>query len=115
MSQPSHVSHVSNQEVRKQAGWISLSALLLQRQLLYLGKILRQDPGSLIRKTTFVEGTLQAATSKWIRKVGRPRLEWATAVLPHACRLAGGICHVEAAVQDKLVWKSMVKTLKCYS
>ena len=108
---PSHLSRVSNQSVRGQAGCIPVSTLLLQRQLIYLGKVLRQDTSSLLRRASFIEGTLQPATSRFIRRIGRPRFEWVSTVLPHALRLAGGLNQLETAVQDKDSWKLTVKSL----
>ena len=40
--------------------------------------------------TTFVPGTLQTAAGRYVRRVGRPRKEWFTAVLPEAFRRLHG-------------------------
>ena len=88
--QPAFLSHISNEAVRLQAGWKPASILLLQHQLVLLGKVLRQGPTSPLHRACFIEGTLRPATSRYVRKVGRPCYEWVSAVLPEALRIAGG-------------------------
>ena len=95
--------------MRQQAGWKSASTLLLEKQLLLLGKVLREDVEGPLHHVSFIPGTVQPATSRYVRKVGRPRKEWISSLLPEAYRVAGGLMNLETAVQDKLYWKRLVK------
>jgi len=98
---PAHLSRVSNGAVRSQVAWKSASTLLLE--------VLRLEDASPLRTCCFVAGTLEPRTCHYIRKVGRPRKEWLTDVLPQARRAAGGAHLLQAAVQNKLQWKRCVK------
>ena len=106
---PSHLSRISNAAVRERAGWKCASRLLLARQLFFLGKVIRSTPDSLLSAVSFIPGTLQPATSRFIRRVGRPRKEWISEVLPHAFLLAGGEANLRTAVQNQLQWKLTVR------
>ena len=75
-----------------------------------LGKVLRQGPTSPLHRACFIEGTLRPATSRYVRKVGRPCYEWVSAVLPEALRIAGGTDRLLAAAHDEFHWKQMVKS-----
>ena len=97
--------------VRSQAGWKTASKLLLERQLIFLGKVLRTSSDSVLRKVCFIPDTLQPSTSRYVRRVGRPRKEWMSSVLPEAYRVAGGGHRLQAAVQDELQWKRNVRAL----
>ena len=87
---PSCFSRVSNAAVREKAGWASASQQLLQQQMVLLGKVMRTQPGSTLQAACFIPGTLQPVTERFARKVGRPRKEWVTHVLPSALHVARG-------------------------
>ena len=105
---PSYLSHVSKAAVREKAGWTSASAQLLQQQMMLLGKVLRAEPGSTLQRACFIPGTLQPVTDQFVRKVGRPRKEWVTHVLPNAVHVAGGQQQLRAVVQNASQWKRLV-------
>jgi len=107
---PSYLSRISNAAVREKAGWTSASEQLVQQQMMLLGKVMRAAPDSTLQKVSFIPGTLQPVTSRFVRKVGRPRKEWITDVLPHAFRLAGRQQQLSQAVQNESYWKRLVKT-----
>ena len=106
---PSFVSRVSNACVRQQAECKSSSSLLRERQVSFVGKVLRAGSDSPLRKVSFSPGSLQPATSRYVRRVGRPQQEWIPNVLPHAFQAAGGAQHLEAAAQNQLQWKRLSK------
>lgn len=107
---PSHLSRVSNATVRQQADWKSASSLLLERQLVFLGKVVREDADGPLHRVSFIPGTDQPATSRYVRKLGRPRKEWISSLMPEAYRVAGFPLNLDAAVQNKACWKRMVKS-----
>ena len=81
---PPHLSRVSNAEVLKRAEHVKASAALQALHLQLLGKILRTADDSPLRTVSFVPGSLQTAAGRYVRRVGRPRREWITTVLPQA-------------------------------
>ena len=105
---PSYLSRISNEEVRRRAGTKACSELLLNRQLLLLGKVLRQSEGHPGKEVSFIPGTWVPATSRYVRRVGRPRKEWVTSVLSEARTLAGTDASLKILVQNQLQWKSVV-------
>ena len=106
----SYISRISNAAVREQCSWKSASRLLLERQLQYLGKVLRADSGSPLQKVAFIPGSLRPATSEHIRVVGRPRKEWIASLLPQACSLVGGVDNLMQALQNARHWKQLIRT-----
>ena len=75
--QPSYWSRVSNQSVFDRLGAPRLTALLLEQQLLFFGKLARRPPECLVRQLVF-ELNLGIKSSDLVRRRGRPNLEWKT-------------------------------------
>ena len=73
----SSVSRVSNATVLARAGVRPFSEQLLQRQLMLLNKVAHSPGESLLRRDTFIPGTLQLQIGRYVRRVGRPRQNWA--------------------------------------
>ena len=72
----SFVSRVSNATVRQRCSAVSLSDKLADRQTKYLQKVLKTDDNDVRKQVSFVPGlrlSLQAATSRFVRRRGRPR------------------------------------------
>ena len=88
--QPSFLSRVSNKSVLERAGVAKASETLVSLQLVHLGKLIRAPEGSVLKKVSFIPGTLQTAADRYVRRVGRPRKEWITSVLSEAWRRTGG-------------------------
>lgn len=78
--QPAYLSRVSNKKVLEEAGQRSLEKQMLQQQMLLYGRVARASPSDPLRDLAFVPGGLEPATARYIRRVGRPRNEWATMV-----------------------------------
>ena len=74
---PAYFSRVSNLKVLQEAGEVPLGRQLLQSQLILYGRVVRAPDTDPIRKLTFIGGTTEPATNKYIRRVGRPRNTWA--------------------------------------
>ena len=79
---------VSNTSVLQQSEQVKFGQQLLRQQLLLFGRIGRAAPNDPLRKLTFIPGTLQPATARYIRRVGRLRNEWAV-MLSRECRKMG--------------------------
>ena len=82
---PAFVPRVSNMDVLQRAGMKAASRMLEEQQLLQFGKVLRAQQTSPLHAAAMVPGTLQPATERFVRKVGRPRKEWVPTVIAHAC------------------------------
>ena len=77
---PSYLSRISNETVRQRAGWSSASSKLHDRQIKLLEKVESSDADSQMRKVSSIPGTTLPATSRYVRRVGRPRMEWISQV-----------------------------------
>ena len=74
-------SRVSNKQVFDKAGVLPLSDQVLMRQLILLGKAGRSPPDSLVRRCVFCDDSLTPQVGRFVRRVGRPRFDWASQVL----------------------------------
>ena len=85
---PSFISRVSNSRVLQAADQIELGRQLLQQQLVLYGKVLRAPVTDPLRDLTFIPGTDMPAANMFVRRVGRPRNEWAE-MLRRECHKMG--------------------------
>ena len=107
---PAYWSRVSNAKVLEITGQQPLTRSLERQQLLLYGKAARQKEGSLMRESAFCPGSLRPATDRYVRKVGRPRVDWTTEVQKLAIQAAGVGQRLEEVIQDAGAWKSCVDT-----
>ena len=54
-----------------------------------MGKVALSPTGSPLRRDTFIDDTLNPQIGRFVRRVGRPRLDWTTCVLKEGRRLLG--------------------------
>ena len=102
-------SRVANVKVLETTEKWPLTHMLEKQQLILFGRVARQPQDSVVRSSAFCPGTLRPATDRYVRKVGRPRLDWTTEVNKLASRVAGGWHLLEEAVRDPQAWKSAVE------
>ena len=100
----SFISRVSNREVLRRADYPEATTSLVQSQLQILGKVMRAPPTSQLQSCAFHPGTLQATTSHYIRRVGRPRKEWVPSVLAEAVSRVDPQ-DLQTLAQDPLRWR----------
>ena len=79
---------MSNADVLQKAHTRPLSGALLERQLLFFGKIAGSSNEDVIRRSVFLEGSCEIR-SVGLRKRGRPRATWANKLYAEAIRVAG--------------------------
>ena len=79
-----------------------------RKQLLLLGKILRCHPYHPLRQVSFEPGTYTAATSRYLRRVGRPRKEWIPEVFSLALPFTGSTRNLLFFVQNEKQWRQLV-------
>ena len=106
--EPSFISRTSNQSVLQLAGATKISLLLLRQQLVFFGKVARSPDDDVLRRLTFCAGSLDLVASRFIRRVGRPRNEWASCLLKLALQITGSMESLEKAVQKPSEWKAVV-------
>ena len=106
---PAYYSRVSNKTVLQKAEYVAASQLLLERQLALLGKVIRAPMESPLQAATFIPNTLEPATRRYIRRLGRPRKEWTSTLLEEALRLTGGTQQLYAMTQNRYEWKRVVR------
>ena len=104
---PAYVSRTSNDTVLQLTSQRSLSTELKRQQLILYGRVARLGDGDLTRDVTFCPGTLRPAAHRYLRKVGRPRLDWTTEVGKLAVQVAGE-GNLEAVVADESRWRNAV-------
>ena len=108
---PSYVSRVSNAEVIARTGHTLATNLLLRRQLQLFGKILRSPAGHPLRDVSFIPGTTFPATSRYVRRRGRPCKEWVPEMIGEAVKMFGSMQATEEAAQNKHHWDTCLKIL----
>ena len=106
--QPSFVSRISNQTVLERSGQAAYDLQLLKQQLLLFGKVARCSNTDVLRNMAFRPGCLLPATDAFVRRVGRPRAEWAKMILPIASRIARTDEHLDDLISNGIVWRSRV-------
>ena len=105
---PAYISRVSNRHVLETTAQTPFSNVLMKQQLLLFGNAAREPEGRILRDSTFVPGSFRPAADRYVRRVGRPRLEWASQLYPHAIAVAGSSDRLAAAVRQPAEWRRNV-------
>ena len=100
----SYVSRVTNVAVLQRCGHQATTQTLLKRQLLLLGRVIRSPEGHPLRCASFVSGTNRPKTHQFIRRRGRPSLEWIPTMLAHGIRLCGSTGELELLASNATHW-----------
>ena len=106
--QPAYYSRVPNRKILEIAQQLPYSRQLLKQQLLLFGKVARAPDSDPLRQLTFCASSLHAATGKYVRRVGRPRNEWALKLRTQAERAAGSSANLEVCLADPAIWSATV-------
>ena len=107
------VSRVSSKAVYQAAGVQPLSEQLVKRQLVLLGQVARAPATDPLRRDVFIGDTLRPVISHYIRRVGRPRVNWTEYVLKVGAERLGGQASFHQQLQnlDEKAWKAKVASL----
>jgi hypothetical protein len=103
-----YVSRVSNKKVLEQTGQTPMSISLAKQQLLLFGKIAREPDGSILREAAFCQGSVRPTTERYVRVVGRPRLEWVGQVRELALQVAGDEKKLLLSIRNPDIWRNIV-------
>ena len=104
---PSFVSRVSNKKVLEESGQVVLGRQLLLQLLLLFGRVARASESDPLRILTFIPESVDAATGRYVRKIGRPRNEWAVMLQKECWRMSAEFRNV---IGNELEWKRAVHT-----
>ena len=102
--QSAYVSRVSNADIYQHSGRFPARYLLLRRQLLFYGHIVRLPMDDVLRCSLLVRNSSKPAHYN-IRLLGRPRHEWTDKVFEDVVKIG-----VDPLVISKEVWKCEVTT-----
>ena len=102
---PSFMSRVSNAAVLKKAGQVELRRQLLKQQLLLYGRLARSPNEDVLRQLTFIPDSTSPAMGRYVRRVGRPRNEWAVMLDKEARKMHSD---PSAILNDTSLWRRAV-------
>ena len=106
---PAFISRISNAAVLQKASQRAVTTMLLEQQLLIFGKIARMPSGTAMRDCTFCPGNFRPVVERYVRRVGRPRLDWTTELQKISFQIAGPTQSVEALLFEPSLWRSNVR------
>ena len=99
------ISRISNAAVLRESGQTHLGRQLVKQQLLLYGKVARSPNADPPRMLTFLPGTLLPVTGHYVRRIGRPRNEWAAMLYKEICKMGTGLRH---SIYIELEWRRAV-------
>ena len=82
----------------------------LEQQMLYYGKVVRASEQDAVRRVTFTPGSAQPAVARYVRRIGRPRNEWAVMLQREAWKMHP---RAEELVHDGASWRTEVRKHCC--
>ena len=110
----SYYSHVSNSSVLQCAGAKSMSSLLLERQLRWLGTLARRDKNDIVRCSVFDphSSSFQFRKPAGPLRRGRPEVSWANGVFKHHLAAPGSRNNLNTLLgqASKDAWENAVHT-----
>ena len=104
-----YISRISNAVVFARAGAKPFTDQLLKHQLTLLHKVAATDATNPMRRDTFVGATLNPQIGQFVRRVGRPRQDWATQLLREASERVGEHNFQPLLASGKLQWKAAIE------
>ena len=105
---PSYYSRVSNVKVLEMLGATRLTALLLEQQLGFFGKLARRPASCPVRQLVF-EADLGMKLPTFERRRGRPRSEWCSIRHNFAWEMFESVSEFRACVVDATAWRTYVR------
>ena len=100
----SFYSRISNQKVREKAGMQQFSTSIRKIQLHLLGQVITNPKKNALKETTFRGGVADPITAAYVRRVGRPRQNWAEELIAIMKQSAGSNDCWQRALRSPKVW-----------
>jgi len=104
----SYWSRVSNKEVLQQACAEKLSTILLEHQLGFLGTLARRNDACPVHKFVFGPN-LSRAPLQFVRRRGRPNLEWTTEIFKVVDTMFDSGEEFHACISNRHAWRTRVR------
>ena len=111
---PAFISRVSNVEVLEKAGHRQLTTTLRKRRLQLFGRVLRSPEGHLLRVVSLIPRTLEPATNRYVRRVGRPCREWVPEAIRDCRSIFGSMQNAQVLAIDKQIWNAELYKHFCF-
>ena len=105
---PSYYSRVSNDEVFRTAGAVKLSAMLLEQQLHFFGKLARRPADCPVRQLVF-DGGFAQKVPRYARRRGRPKLEWVQEIFKVVYNICPNQDVFSAHVSNEASWRELIR------
>ena len=105
---PAYWSRISNKDVLAKIQAPTMSMMLLERQLGFLGTLARRKDTCPVRKFVF-GANLARAPVNFERRRGRPNLEWTTEIFKIIDCMFSSHAEFHACILSKHVWRSRVR------
>ena len=101
---PAYYSRVSSKKVLDQSSQPLYSQQLLKQQLVMFGRVARLPNEDPLRRLTFCPNSLDPACSRHIRRVVRPRNEWASKLTEVATQLVNNTKELWTMIGDEAIF-----------
>ena len=102
------ISRVSNKAVLQKTQQQTCRTQLLRQQLPLVGKVASSANEDVLRRLTFMPGSLTSAVDRFMRVIGRPRKEWAKMMLQEATAMARSADAALHLAGDRPRWRQAV-------
>lgn len=105
---PAFISRISNAKVLETCKQKPLSMQVQKEQLLLFGEAARAAPSNPLHSSLFWTSTLDLRVNAFVRRIGRPILEWASGVLKEALRRCGDWTTLLNKIHCKRTWTNFI-------
>ena len=98
---PAFLSRVVNKDVWARTQQVQLSKQILRQQLHLFGEVARADDSSAMRDYVFRKGTVDLQLDRYVRRRGRPQLEWSNDLWKIALRMCSSAQILRSCIYDE--------------
>ena len=107
-----YISRISNEEVRRRVQQQPLSVSIRAMQLKLLGQVLTNPDKDFLKDAAFQDGdVLRPSTAAYVRKVGRPRDNWAEKLIAIVRPATGTLRRWLQVTSSEQLWNETVANL----
>ena len=107
-----YISRISNEEVRRRVQQQPLSVSIRAMQLKLLGQVLTNPDKDFLKDVAFQDGdVLRPSTAAYVRKVGRPKDNWAEKLIAIVRPATGTLRRWLQVTSSEQLWNETVANL----